>query len=131
MPTRWHGWRTRWARGFQEQGSAGDLEVAVTETLARPAGAVPDLPDHQPARRSRRPQPDHPALVSSGSWVGRPQPGGHQPSGASVVDRLADLHTGPWWPDLDRLLAGIDRILPEQFGQAGTPSRTSQLVEPS
>ena len=35
-----------WARRFQEEGSAGDLEVAVTETLARWRARSLDLPDY-------------------------------------------------------------------------------------
>jgi hypothetical protein len=47
-----------------------------------------------------------------------------------VIERLADLRPGPWWPDLDRVLAGIDRVLPEQLGGSGTPSSEAELVEP-
>jgi hypothetical protein len=34
--------------------------------------------------------------------------------------QLGELPTGPWWPDLDRLLADIDHVLPEQAGGFGT-----------
>jgi hypothetical protein len=120
-----------WARRFQEQGSAGDLEVAVTETLARWRARSLDLPDYYLLADPEGLSPiiRHWFLGLLGSAA--PSRVVTSRAGASVVDRLADLHTGPWWPDLDRLLAGIDRILPEQFGQVGTPSRTSQLVEPS
>ena len=49
---------------------------------------------------------------------------------ATVVDQLADLPSGPWWPDLDRVLAGLDRVLPEQLGPVGTPSGPAEPVEP-
>jgi hypothetical protein len=51
-------------------------------------------------------------------------------AGPPVIEQLADLRPGPWWPDLDRMLAGIDRVLPEQLGGSGTPSGEAELVEP-
>ena len=120
-----------WARRFQEQGIAGDLEVAVTETLARWRARSLDLPDYylltDPEGLSPILRHWFLGLLASAA----PSRVVTSRAGASVVDGLADLHTGPWWPDLDRLLAGIDRVLPEQLGQAGTPPRTSQLVERS
>ena len=120
-----------WARRFQEQGIAGDLEVAVTETLARWRARSLDLPDYylltDPEGLSPILRHWFLGLLASAA----PSRVVTSRAGASVVDGLADLHTGPWWPDLDRLLAGIDRVLPEQLGQAVTPPRTSQLVERS
>jgi hypothetical protein len=47
-----------------------------------------------------------------------------------VIEQLTDLRSGPWWPGLDRVLAGIDRVLPEQLGGSNTPSGEAELVEP-
>lgn len=119
-----------WSRRFEEQGSAGDLEVAMTETLARWRARSLDLPDYY---LLVDPEGLDPVLrhwflgllgSAAPSRVVALQPG------ASVVDHLADLRPGPWWPDLDRVLVGIDRILPEQLGHMGTPSGAAERVEP-
>ena len=47
-----------------------------------------------------------------------------------VVDHLADLRPGSWWPDLDRILVDLDRVLPEQAGQVATTAGPAELVEP-
>ena len=53
-----------------------------------------------------------------------------------VVANLAELHTGRWWPDLDRILADLDHVVPEQAGQlvgAGSPTvlvERAELVGP-
>ena len=47
---------------------------------------------------------------------------------APVVDRLVDLRPGPWWPDLDRLLADLDRILPEQAGLGPAPQAGGEAL---
>jgi hypothetical protein len=119
-----------WSRRFEGQGNAGDLEVAVTETLARWRARSLDFPDYY---LLADPEGLDPILrhwflgllaSAAPSRVVALRPG------ASVVDELADLRPGPWWPDLDRVLAEIDRVLPEQLGQVGTPSGSAELVEP-
>jgi hypothetical protein len=119
-----------WARRFQDQGSAGDLEVAVAETLARWRARSLDLPDYYILTDPEGLSPIHRhwflgllgSAAASRVVTSR--------AGAPVVDRLADLHPCPWWPDLDRVLGRIDRVLPEQLGQAGTASGPAELVEP-
>lgn len=119
-----------WARRFQEEGTAGDLEVALAETLARWRARSLDLPDFylltDPERLS--PVMRHWFLGLLGSAAPSRVATGRV--GAPAVEQLADLHAGPWWPDLDRVLAGIDRVLPEQLGGSGTPSGEAELVEP-
>jgi hypothetical protein len=119
-----------WARRFQEEGTAGDLEVALAETLARWRARSLDLPDFylltDPERLS--PVMRHWFLGLLGSAAPNRVATGR--AGAPAVEKLADLHAGPWWPDLDRVLAGIDRVLPEQLGGSGTPSGKAELVEP-
>jgi hypothetical protein len=110
-----------WAERFEGPNVAGALEVAVAETLARWRARSLDLPDYylvvDPEGFS--PVLRHWFLGVLGSAAprrvvtGRPE--------APVVDRLVDLRPGPWWPDLDRLLADLDRILPEQAGLGPAP----------
>jgi hypothetical protein len=113
-----------WARFFDGQGAAGELEVAVSETLARWRARSLDLPDYYlvvgpeelPATRR------HWFLGVLGSAAPLRVVTSH-PS-EPLVDRLAGLRPGPWWPDLDRLLAGIERVVPDQAGRPGAQARS-------
>ena len=119
-----------WARRFREQDTAGDLEVTVAETLARWRARSLDLPDYYLLSDPEGLDPilRHWFLGLLGSAAPTRVVTGR--AGAPVVDQLANLHAGPWWPDLDRVLAGLDRVLPEQLGAVGTPPGRSELVEP-
>jgi hypothetical protein len=119
-----------WARRFEAAGTAGDLEVAMAETLARWRARSLDLPDYYVLTDPERFSPvlRHWFLGLLGSAA--PSRVVTARAGAPVIERLADLRPGPWWPDLDRVLAGIDRVLPEQLGGSGTPSSEAELVEP-
>ena len=37
-------------------------------------------------------------------------------SGTDAEAALAHLGAGRWWPDLDQLLDGVDRVVPDQVG---------------
>jgi hypothetical protein len=120
-----------WARRFQEQGGDGDLEVAVAETLARWRARSLDLPDYYLLTDPEGLSPilRHWFLGLLGSAA--PSRVVTSRAGAPVVDQLADLRPGSWWPNLDRVLAGIDRILPEQLGGGGDairPGRTGRTI---
>jgi hypothetical protein len=119
-----------WAQRFQAEGSAGGLEVTVAETLARWPARSLDLPDYYLLTDPERLSPilRHWFLGLLGSAA--PSRVVNGPAGALVVDQLANLRPGPWWPGLDRVLAGIERVLPEQLGGIGTPSGAAELVEP-
>ena len=105
-----------WARFFDGEGAVGELEVAVSETLARWRARSLDLPDYYlvvdpealPATRRHWFLGVLASAAPSRVVTGRPS--------EPLVDRLADLRPGPWWPDLDRLLAGIDRVVPDRAG---------------
>ena len=105
-----------WVRRFDEQGVAGDLEVAVSETLARWRARSLDLPDYYvvvdpesltPTRRHW-----YLGVLATAAPLRVVVSGPSEP----VVDHLGDLRPGPWWPELDRLLAGVDRVVPDQAG---------------
>ena len=119
-----------WARRFEEQGSAGDLEVAVAETLARWRARSLDLPDYYMLTDPERLSPilRHWFLGLLGSAAASRVVTSR--AGAPVVDQLADLRPGPWWPALDLILGGVDRVLPEQLGQVGARPGPNELVEP-
>jgi hypothetical protein len=105
-----------WVRWFDQHGPAGELEVAVSETLARWRADTIDLPDYY-------------LVLDSDSWeatrrhwylgvLHRSAPNRVVPSAgdpAAVEARLAQLASGRWWPPLDRLLDGVDRLVPDQL----------------
>ena len=104
-----------WVRWFDQQAPVGELEVALSETLARWRTDTIDLPDYY-------------VVLDSDSWeatrrhwylgvLHRSAPARVVPSSgdpAEVEARLAQLSSGPWWPPLDQLLTGIDRIVPDK-----------------
>jgi len=48
---------------------------------------------------------------------------------ARIVEHLPGLGTGPWWPALDRVLADVDRVVPEQVGRLNEPAGPT-LIRP-
>ena len=104
-----------WVRRFDEQGPAGELEVAVGETVGRWRARTIELPDYY-------------VLLDPGSWTATRR---HwylgllhraAPTRVVPVDTAADkvsasiatLASGRWWPDLDRLLSDVDRVVPDK-----------------
>ena len=105
---------TAWVRRFDEQGPVGELEVAVTDTLARWRAASIELPDYYlvldaegwtPTRRHWYLGVLHRAAPSRVVPV---------PNADAAEATLPRLSAGRWWPDLDDLLDGIDRVVPDQ-----------------
>jgi hypothetical protein len=107
---------TAWVRRFDEEGPIGELEVVVSETLARWRAGSIELPDYYlvldaeawtPTRR-------HWYLgVLHGAAPARVVPVPDADAAAAALPRLG---SGRWWPDLDVLLDGIDRVVPDQAG---------------
>ena len=106
-----------WVRRFDEQGPAGELEVAIGETVGRWRARTIELPDYYllldpaswtPTRRHwylgllHRAAPNRVVPVPADATAGK--------VGASI----ASLASGRWWPDLDRLLADVDRVVPDR-----------------
>ena len=118
-----------WVRRFDGQGAVGELEVAVAETLGRWRARSLDLPDYylivDPERlgATRR----HWFLGVLGAQA--PTRVVVSRSSTPLVDHLADLRPGRWWPDLDRILADVDRVVPDQVGMpSDTGGRATLLV---
>ncbi|HLI00191.1 MAG TPA: hypothetical protein VKV06_05355 [Acidimicrobiales bacterium] len=122
-----------WTAQWDGQGVAGDLEIATAEVLARWRARSLDLPDYYlvvdpdslPATRQH---------WYFGVLAGRaPSRVVAGPPAGGVVDGLPGLQSGPWWPPLDRLLAGIDRVVPDRAGPLAGQSAPEApgLVVPS
>lgn len=111
-----------WVRTFEEEAPRGELEVAVEETLRRWRAGSLELPDYYlvltPDAMPETRRHWHLGLL-------------HDAAPARVVltredDALAALATlryGPWWPPLDRLLDGIERVAPDRAGLPGRGTR--------
>jgi hypothetical protein len=102
-----------WVRRFDEQGPIGELEVAIADTLLRWRAGSVELPDYYlvldaegwpPTRR-------HWYLgVLHGAAPARVVPVPNVDAAGAV---LGHLGAGRWWPDLDELLDGVDRVVPD------------------
>jgi hypothetical protein len=104
-----------WVRHFDEQGPVGELEVAVHDTLALWRARTIELPDYY-------------IVLDPGSWeatrrhwylglLHRAAPNRVVPADTTAIKlqaSIAKLASGRWWPELDRLLADVDRVVPDQ-----------------
>jgi hypothetical protein len=117
-----------WAARFEGRGAVGDLEVAVSETVARWRARNLDLPDYY---LIVHPEDLRPVLRH---WylgvLGGAAPARVRTASASrpVIDQLDGLPTGPWWPPVDRLVTDIDHILPEQAGGSGAATGSALIT---
>jgi hypothetical protein len=119
-----------WVHRFdvEQPGPAGELEVAVAETLRRWRARAIELPDYyllldpetwEATRRHfylgvlHRAAPNRVVPVT-----GTPERVGAQ---------LGGLRSGRWWPEVDRLLDDIDRVVPDRVQPAPPPDEESSL----
>ena len=109
-----------WVRRFDEAGPIGELEVAAAETLARWRVGSIELPDYylvldaESWGVTRR----HWYLgVLHGTAPARVVP---VPNVDLAMSAPARFGAGRWWPDLDEMLAGIERVVPDRAGVTPT-----------
>jgi len=105
---------TDWVALYDGEGRRGDLETSVADTVARWRARSLELPDYYLVL-------DAGALpvtvrhwylgVLRGAAPARVMP--VDPTAAAVEKALTRLPAGRWWPDLPRLLDGIDRVAPD------------------
>jgi hypothetical protein len=119
-----------WVGRFERAGVAGALEVAVAETLSRWRARSLDLPDYYllDDPESLSPTRRHWYLGLLGS-VAPTRVVALRPA-TRIVEHLPELGTGPWWPALDRVLADVDRVVPEQVGRLTEPADRPTLIRP-
>ena len=106
-----------WVRRFDQTGAAGELEVAVADLVARWRARAVGLPDYYLVREpeSLTPTRRHWYLgFLHGAAPARVVPAGGP--GSALADGLGRLPTGRWWPDVDRLLDGVELVVPDQAG---------------
>jgi hypothetical protein len=113
-----------WVRYFDGAGPVGELEVAVSETLARSRTGALELPDYYLVL-----DPERLDATRRHFWLGLVRRDAPvrvvpvDPDPARVLTALATLGPGRWWSPLDELLAGIERALPDQVGAPGPTAR--------
>ncbi len=106
-----------WARYFDEAAPIGELEVIVSDTLARARTGALELPDYYLVL-----DPERHDATRRHFWLGllhRSAPARVIPVEAnteSVLTALGALRPGPWWPPVAELLTGIEREVPDQIG---------------
>jgi hypothetical protein len=118
-----------WAARFEGRGTPGTLEVAVAATLARWRARSLDLPDSYLLVA-----PDDLPPVRRQWFVGflgaaAPNRVVTTRPGVALVDHLPELRPGRWWPELDRLLADLDRFAPDT-GALVSAAAAAGLVAP-
>jgi hypothetical protein len=106
-----------WVRRFdvEQSGLAGELEVAVAETLQRWRARAIELPDYYLVL-----DPETWDATRRHFYLGflhRAAPSRVVPVAGTperVGAQLGGLRSGRWWPEADRLLDGVDRVVPDQ-----------------
>jgi len=108
-----------WVRLFEASGPIGELEVAVTETLARVRVQSIELPDYYlvadadamtPTRRHWYFGVLHEAVPLRVVPVAA--------NGPPIVDALEDLQATRWWPPVPQLLDRIEHRAPDAAPRA-------------
>jgi hypothetical protein len=105
---------------------AGELEVAINETLLRWRAGSLELPDFYllTATDELPPLDRHWYLGVVASACARRV----VLAGGSLLMSLRRLPAGPWWPALDDVLAGVERALPEDV-RLPSPERTPPQLQ--
>ena len=108
-----------WIRRYDGTGPAGELEVAVAETVARWRARSLELPDYY-------------LVVDPETWdvtrrhwylgyLAGAAPVRVVATNGDLLPAISHLATGRWWPDLDDLLAGVDRVVPDRVQASVAP----------
>ena len=106
-----------WVRRFDEAGPAGELEVGVADVVRRWRARAVGLPDYYLVV-----DPDELPATLRHWYLGflhAAAPARVVPAsgtGAALAESLGRLPTGRWWPDVDRLLEGVESVVPDQAG---------------
>ncbi len=103
-----------WVRLYEQTGPIGEVEVAVQATRQRHRAGSIELPDYYLVldAESLTPTRRHWYLgVVHRHAPARVLP--VDPSPEAVFGTLAGLSAGRWWPGLDEMIDGVERIAPD------------------
>jgi hypothetical protein len=104
-----------WVRRFDERGPVGELEVAVTDTVARWRAGSIELPDYYLVLDAEAWTPTRRHWYLGVLHTAGPARVVPVPDADEAGSALAHLSAGRWWPDVDELLTGIEHVVPDQF----------------
>ena len=116
-----------WVRRFDEQGPVGELEIAVADTVARWRAGSIELPDYYLVLDAETWSPTRRHWYLGVLHVAGPSRVVPVADADDAGSALAHLSAGRWWPDVDELLAGIERVVPDQV-VAATPRATTRAT---
>lgn len=121
-----------WARRYDGVGGAGELEIAVAAVRARWRAGSVELPDYYVVLEPEAWAPTRRHLYLghlAGQAPTRVLPAA---DAEQVVAVLRRLPAGRWWPDLGRLLDGLDQVVPDALARSTevTPGRETGLLRP-
>ena len=116
-----------WIRRYDGEGPIGELEVAVVDTLARWRAGSVELPDYYLVVDAETWAPTRKHWYLGVLHAAAPARVVPVVDADAAVAALGRLTPGRWWPDLDELLADIDRIVPDQVG-AANPTATARAT---
>ena len=102
-----------WAGRFDGTGAVGELEIATVDTLTRWRAQSIDLPDYYLVDAPD----DLPPTLRHWYFGVLGAEAVHRvvavDPARSIADHLSNLRSGRWWPPLDRLLDGIEHVVPD------------------
>jgi hypothetical protein len=116
-----------WVRRFDGDGPIGELEVAVSDTLARWRAGSIEVPDYYLVVDADTWTPTRKHWYLGVLHAAAPARVVPVPNCDAAAAALARLAPGRWWPDLDELLTDIDRVVPDQVGTAN-PAATARAT---
>ncbi len=122
-----------WTGLFEETGPIGELEIAVTDTVARWRARTIELPDYYLVTGVDSLTPTARHWYFGVLHAAAPTRVGPVDAAVDgVLGALESLAPGPWWPPVDRLLAGIEHRAPELLlpPDATTTEATRALLLP-
>lgn len=113
-----HATASAWVRRFDEEGPIGELEVVVSDTLARWRAGSIELPDYYLVLGAQTWAPTRRHFYLGVLHAAAPTRVVPVATADEATAALPRLTAGRWWPDLDTLLDGIDRVVPDRAGTA-------------
>jgi hypothetical protein len=119
-----------WVRRFDEAGPIGELEVAVSETLARWRVGSIELPDYYLVLDAESWAPTRRHWYLGVLHIAAPARVVPVPDPDTAARMLPRLGTGARWPDLDELLGGIEQVVPDQLvpGSVGSDGSSARIA---
>ena len=124
-----HAVLTDWAALYDGDGHRGALEMSVADTVARWRARSLELPDYylvlDPATLPATVRHWYLGVLRDAAPA-RVVP--VDPVAGAVERALTRLPAGRWWPDLPRLLDGIDRVVPDAVSPVGQPDASDRSL---